>query len=269
MPWRYMKARRCGSARSTSPPCAVTTQCELSGNNLLLGVNIWFPGAVEKTDTINGCFCDCCRLFNVLQACSLLSMIPTCCILLPMKEACAEADAKLPACMVLKLRFICRAVVCSLKTCWGKSQDDLSERGKDFLRLSGCFCFCFRKAPQHWQLRTDSALRNVQRSKRENTFASQQMDKTPSYPVWNMPNCLISERKPDGKDACPPFNWWKSKRSSVFLCLTCISLHRENGLELWWFLAHQKLVSVNRIIKEYELLLITVRFIFSTLQCLN
>lgn len=34
-------------------------------NYLLLRMNIWFPSSIQKADTINWCFCDYCKLFNV------------------------------------------------------------------------------------------------------------------------------------------------------------------------------------------------------------
>lgn len=197
-----VEAQRCWSACSSLPSFAVTSQCEHNSNHLPLRMTFDFQVPQRRWARLTGT--------SVTPADYLMWSALHDTNLLPMKEVCTEADSKLPACMVLQLCF--HLLHCSLwvENLLIKSQD-LSERDKDFRWLSGCFCFYFRKAPQRWQLRTDSALRNVQCSKRENTFASQQMDKTPSYPLWNMPNCLISKRKPDWKDACPPFNWWKSK----------------------------------------------------------
>lgn len=69
MTWRIatrdMEMQRYGSACTTSPRSAVTT-CHVNStgtNSLLLQMNIWFPGSIEKA--INWCFYDYCRLFNV------------------------------------------------------------------------------------------------------------------------------------------------------------------------------------------------------------
>lgn len=72
-------------------------------------------------------------------------------------------------------------------------------------------CVHFRKTSQHWELWADSALRNVQCPKRQNAVASEPMDKTPGYPVWDVLDSIICERQLEWKDACSATNWWKSK----------------------------------------------------------